>query len=126
MLRPEVARAAIDAGRCPIGDHSAFGDRCGAGDVPTTTVRDTVGRPVSGQSGQTGNRRTFSVVVAGPQLVTGGMIATAPGVNGDAVQIDSGVPEGAIRAVAGVEHDGLAPLPPRDFTAPPRELAFAA
>ncbi|WP_432994592.1 penicillin-binding transpeptidase domain-containing protein [Dactylosporangium sp. CA-233914] len=126
VLRPEVARAAIDAGRCPLGDRSAFGDRCGAGTVPATTVRDTVGRPVSGQSGQTGDRRTFSVVVAGPQLVTGGMIATAPGVNGGGVQIDSGVPEGAIQVVAGVEHDGLAPLPTRDFTAPPRELAFAA
>jgi hypothetical protein len=126
VLRPEVARAAIDAGRCPLGDHSAFGDRCGAGNVPTTTVRDTVGRPVSGQSGQTGNRRTLSVVVAGPQLVTAGMIATAPGVNGGTVQIDSGVPDGAIGAVAGVEHDGLAPLPARDFTAPPRELVFAA
>jgi membrane peptidoglycan carboxypeptidase len=126
VLRPEAARAAIDAGRCPLGDRSAFGDRCGAGKLPTTTVRDAVGRPVSGQSGLTGNRRTFSVVVAGPQLVTAGMIAPPPGGNSGAVPIDAGVPEHAIGAVAGVEHDGLAPLPARDFTAPPRELAFAA
>jgi membrane peptidoglycan carboxypeptidase len=126
VLRPEVARAAMDAGRCPLGDRSAFGDHCGAGNHPATTVRDTVGRPVSGQSGLTSNRRTFSVVVAGPQLVTAGMIAAAPWTkNGDAVQVASGVPEGAIGAVAGVEHDGLAPLPVRDFAAPPRELAFA-
>lgn len=126
VLRPEVARAAIDAGRCPLGDRSAFGDRCGAGTVPAGTVRGTVGRPVSGQTGLTDNRRTFSVVIAGPQLVTGAMIATAPGVNGDRVPIASGVPERAINAVAEVEHDGLAPRPARDFTAPPRELAVAA
>jgi hypothetical protein len=116
----------MDAGRCPLGDRSAFGDRCGAGNVPAGTVRDTVGRPVSGQTGLTENRRTFSVVIAGPQLVTAAMIATAPGVNGGRVPIASGVPERAINAAADVEHDGLAPLPARDFTAPPRELAVAA
>ncbi|MEV6928315.1 penicillin-binding transpeptidase domain-containing protein [Dactylosporangium sp. NPDC051485] len=123
VLRPEVARAAIDAGRCPLGDDSAFGgERCGAGTAPAATVRDAVGRPVSGQ---VGNGRTCSVVVAGPQLVTAGMIAAAPGASAGTAQIGSGVSEGAMGAVAGVEHDGLAPLPPRDFTAPPRELAFA-
>ncbi|GAA2393824.1 penicillin-binding transpeptidase domain-containing protein [Dactylosporangium salmoneum] len=120
VLRPEVARAAIDAGRCPLGDESAFGgERCGTGKAPAATVRDAVGRPVSGQVG------TVSVVVAGPQLVTAGMIAGAPGANAGTAQIGSGVSEGAVGAVAGVEHDGLAPLPPRDFTAPPREVAFA-
>jgi hypothetical protein len=54
------------------------------------------------------------------------MIATAPGVNGGRVPIASGVPERAVNGVAEVEHDGLAPLPARDFTAPPRELAVAA
>jgi hypothetical protein len=126
VLRPGVARAAIDAGRCPLGDDSAFGDRCGAGSVPAGAVRATVGRPVSGQTGLADNRRAFSVVIAAPQLVTAAMIATAPGVSGGRVPIASGVPEGAINAVAEVEHDGLAPLPARDFTAPPQELAVAA
>ncbi|MET7419762.1 penicillin-binding transpeptidase domain-containing protein [Dactylosporangium sp. NPDC005555] len=121
VLRPEVARAAIDAGRCPVGDRSAFGDRCGAGAV--TTVRDTVGRPVAGQLGPTTNRRTFSMVVAGPQLVTAGMIATSPKADTTSVEIADGVPERATGAVAGVQHDGLAPLPARDFTAPPQEIA---
>lgn len=125
-LRAEVARAALDAGRCPVGDRSAFGDRCGAGTVLTTTVRAAVGRPVAGQSGLTTNRRTFSVVIAGPQLVTAGMVLPAPTVNAGPVPIPAGVPEGAVGAVAAVEKDGLAPLPERDFTAPPRELAFAA
>ena len=125
VLRPEVARAAIDAGRCPLGDHSAFGDRCGAGKVLTTTVRDAVGRPVSGQHGLTGNRRAFSVVVASPQLATAGMVGAAPGVISGPVPIADGVPEGAVAAVATVVHDGLGPLPARDFTAPPRELALA-
>jgi hypothetical protein len=126
VLRPEVARAAIDAGRCPLGDRSAFGDRCGAGKVPAATVSGTVGRPVSGQTGLTENRRTFSVVIAAPQLATAAMITPAPGVNGGRVPIASGVPERAITAAAEVQHDGLGPLPARDFTAPPRELALTA
>ncbi|GIJ72516.1 penicillin-binding transpeptidase domain-containing protein [Virgisporangium ochraceum] len=126
VLRPGVARAAIDAGRCPLGDRSAFGDRCGAGAVPGTAVRGVVGRPVSGQTGLTDNRRTHSVVVAAPQLVTAAMVAAAPGRNGGRGQLASGVPEGAIDAVARIEHDGLAPLPSRDFAAPPRGLATAA
>jgi hypothetical protein len=36
------------------------------------------------------------------------------------------VPERAVNAAAEVERDGLAPLPARDFTAPPRELAITA
>ncbi|MEV4518193.1 penicillin-binding transpeptidase domain-containing protein [Dactylosporangium sp. NPDC049525] len=125
VLRPEVARAAIDAGRCPLGDRSAFGDRCGAGSVATTVVRDTVGRPVAGQFGLTGNRGTFSLVVAAPQLATAGMVASAPMVGGGSVQLDAGLTAGAIGVIAGVERDGLAPLPVREFTAPPRELAIA-
>ncbi|MFF5225948.1 penicillin-binding transpeptidase domain-containing protein [Dactylosporangium sp. NPDC000521] len=125
VLRPEVARAAIDAGRCPVGDSSAFGDRCGAGAVPATTVRATVGRPVAGQSGVTDSRRSCSVVVAGPQLATAGMIATAPWARTGQAAIPTGVPEAAIGVVAAVQHDGLAPLPVRDFTAPPRDVALA-
>ncbi|MFC4046140.1 penicillin-binding transpeptidase domain-containing protein [Dactylosporangium siamense] len=123
VLRPEVARAAIDAGRCPLGDRSAFGDRCGAGKVLTTPVRAAVDRPVSGQFGLTSNRRTFSLVIAAPQLATAGMLTTA---QGGTAQLGTGVPEAASGVIAGVAHDALAPLPARDFTAPPRELALAA
>lgn len=123
VLRPEVARAALDAGRCPVGDRSAFGDRCGAGSVAAAAVRGIVGRPVAGQTGLTENRRTHSVVVAGPQLVTAAMIA--PGADGDRSPIAAGVPDGAVTAVAEIERDGLASLPTRDFTAPPQELATA-
>lgn len=125
VLRPEVARAAIDAGRCPVGDRSAFGDRCGAGTVATTTVRAAVGRPVAGQSGLTNDRRGFSVVITAPQLATAGMIASLPAYTPGAPQLDDGMPQRAVGVVAGVAHDGLAPLPTRDFTGPPRELAFA-
>jgi membrane peptidoglycan carboxypeptidase len=126
VLRAEVARAAIDAGRCPLGDHSAFGDRCGAGAVATTGVRGTVGRPVAGQYGLTTERRSFSVVIAAPQLVTAGTIGAVPGTAGGPGQVGAGVPDSAIGAVAGIERDGLAPLPARDFTAPPREVALSS
>ncbi|WP_433062637.1 penicillin-binding transpeptidase domain-containing protein [Dactylosporangium sp. CS-033363] len=126
VLRPEVARAALDAARCPVGDKSAFGDKCGGGTVPATTVRATVGRPVAGQSGQGANRQNFSLVVAAPQLVTAGMIGAAPGQYGGTATapLATDVPGKAIAAIATVQRDGLAPLPARDFTAPPQELAI--
>ncbi|WP_433220730.1 penicillin-binding transpeptidase domain-containing protein [Dactylosporangium sp. CS-047395] len=127
VLRPEVARAAMDAGRCPVGDRSAFGDRCGGGTVPATTVRATVGRPVAGQSGLGAKGQNFSLVVAAPQLVTAGMVGAAPGQYGAmaAAPLAAGVPNAAVGAIAAVQRDGLAPLPSRDFTAPPKELAVS-
>jgi len=64
-------------------------------------------------------------VVTGPQLATAGLVESAPGPNGTAAKLPAGVPDGVVGAVAAVERDGLAALPPADFTAPPKELALA-
>ncbi|MFB9449914.1 hypothetical protein Dvina_34590 [Dactylosporangium vinaceum] len=122
VLSADVARAAVDAGRCPVGDRSAVGDGCGAAPPLSRSVRADVGRPVFGQAGLTTTRRAFSAVVGGPQLVTAGLLASVPGADDSAAPLDGGAPGTALAAVTAAEHDGLAPLPQRDFTAPPREL----
>ncbi|GIH17258.1 hypothetical protein Raf01_54300 [Rugosimonospora africana] len=123
VLRPEVARAAMDAGRCPVGDRSAFGDRCGAGTVPAAAVRATVGRPVSGQVGADvgGSDASTAMVVASPQLATAAIAA-----RGGCLSCRFGTSEvgKVVNAVAATQRDGLASLPFRDFTAPPRALAL--
>jgi membrane peptidoglycan carboxypeptidase len=119
-VTPEVARAALDAGRCAIGDRSAFGDRCG-GAAPAAAVRTTVDRPISGQFGITDNGWSAALVVTAPQLSTaviagGGYCSGCHplGQNGAAI---------VTTAAAEAERDGLANLPERDFPAPPPQLA---
>lgn len=118
VVTPEVARAAMDAARCGVGDRSAFGDRCGSGKAPAASVRGLVGRPVSGQLGVGDGRSSAALVVAGPQLVTAGIAG------GGAKSLPAGAEGQVVTAVGQVERSGLAPLPSQDFTAPPRKLAL--
>lgn len=68
----EVARAAIDAARCPVGDRSAT-SKCNG-----TTARQTRGivdRPVAGKTGTTDHDKTASLVVMTKQLAVAGILA---------------------------------------------------
>lgn len=123
VLRPEAARAAMDAGRCPVGDRSAFGDRCGTGAVPAGAVRTTVGRPVSGQVSAAGldAESSAAMAVAGPQLATAAIASRGGCLS---CRFGTGEVGKVIDAVAATQRDGLAPLPYRDFPAPPRDLAL--
>ncbi|WP_436530839.1 penicillin-binding transpeptidase domain-containing protein [Actinoplanes sp. HUAS TT8] len=111
VVAAEVARAALDAGRCGVGDRPASGDRCGSGKVPADAVRGLVGRPVSGQLGVT-DRQSAALVVAGPQLVTAGIAA------GGSKRLPTGIEGRVVAAVSEVERSGLAPLPSLGFTPP--------
>ncbi|GAA2693530.1 penicillin-binding protein [Actinoplanes palleronii] len=66
----DVARAAIDAARCPVGDSSQLGS-CGG----TGTAKDTryiVDRPVFGKTGTTDSSKTASLIVGTTKLVVAG------------------------------------------------------
>ncbi|WP_229075077.1 transglycosylase domain-containing protein [Actinoplanes sp. DH11] len=66
-----VARAAVDAARCPVGDSSLLG-RCNG-----STARDTrwaVGHPVFGKTGTTDRDRTASLVAGTTSLVVAGYL----------------------------------------------------
>ncbi|MEV4536844.1 transglycosylase domain-containing protein [Asanoa sp. NPDC049518] len=69
---PQVARAAVDAARCPLGDRSET-SRCTGGTA--TGVRGTVGYPVAGKSGTTDSEKTASLVTMTKQLSVAGILA---------------------------------------------------
>lgn len=71
-VKPEIARAAIDAARCPVGDNSST-SRCDGGTAPE--VRGAVGHPVAGKTGTTDRERTASLVVTTKQLTVAGILA---------------------------------------------------
>ncbi len=72
VIPVDVARAAVDAARCPVGDQSAFG-KCGRGTAEI--VRGTVGHPVFGKSGTTDSDKTAALIAGTKSLVVAGLLA---------------------------------------------------
>jgi membrane peptidoglycan carboxypeptidase len=71
-LKPEVARAALDAARCPVGDQSAYGKCNGATEADAHRVID---HPVAGKTGTTDSERTASLVTTTTTLSVAGILA---------------------------------------------------
>ncbi|MEU4641123.1 penicillin-binding protein [Micromonospora sp. NPDC023814] len=69
----EVARAAVDAARCPVGDNSST-SRCG-GSRTAANVRGIVDAPVAGKSGTTDSEKTASLVAMTKQYAVAGIMA---------------------------------------------------
>ena len=65
VLDTDVARAATDAARCPVGDQSMYG-RCDGGTAEK--LRAGLGRPVAGKTGSSERNETETVVAFTPQL----------------------------------------------------------
>src|SRR6266511_3745586 len=59
VVAPDVARAAVDAARCPLGDQSVFG-KCEGGTA--SYVKGIVGRQVAGKTGTTDHDWTATTV----------------------------------------------------------------
>ncbi|BCB81914.1 carboxypeptidase [Phytohabitans flavus] len=68
----EVARAAIDAARCPVGDQSAFGECHGSTSAAAHTA---IGHPIAGKTGTTDSHRTASLVVTSRSMAVAGILA---------------------------------------------------
>ncbi|MEV1286063.1 transglycosylase domain-containing protein [Micromonospora sp. NPDC049679] len=71
-FKAEIARSAIDAARCPVGDNSAT-SRCDGGTA--TMIRGSVKHPVAGKTGTTDGEKTASLVVTSKQLAVAGILA---------------------------------------------------
>ncbi|MGW4497033.1 penicillin-binding protein [Micromonospora sp. NPDC004336] len=69
----EVARAAVDAARCPVGDNSST-SRCG-GSRTAASVKGIVDAPVAGKSGTTDSEKTASLVAMTRQYAVAGIMA---------------------------------------------------
>ncbi|MDM4721321.1 transglycosylase domain-containing protein [Micromonospora sp. WMMA1363] len=68
----EVARGAVDAARCPVGDRSATSKCTGA---TARQVKSTVQAPVAGKSGTTDSEKTASLVAMTKQYAVAGIMA---------------------------------------------------
>lgn len=72
VISTEVARAAVDAARCPVGDKSST-SKCAGATAPN--VRDIVGKPVAGKSGTTDSEKTAALVAMTKQYAVAGIMA---------------------------------------------------
>ncbi|WP_430791587.1 penicillin-binding protein [Actinoplanes sp. G11-F43] len=68
----DVARAALDAARCPVGDSAQLGS-CNGATAPE--ARGAVGHPVFGKSGTTDASKTASLIVGTTKIVVAGYMA---------------------------------------------------
>ncbi len=116
VLEPDVARAATDAARCPVGQQSAF-DQCNGGTA--TAVDRIVGRPVAGKTGSSERNATETFVGYTPQVAVAGIAANPDDVTDP---VGSAVQAKVIDAVARTIKTALAGKPVADFTAPSRAL----
>ncbi|MEU8081687.1 transglycosylase domain-containing protein [Catellatospora citrea] len=120
-ISAEIARAATDAARCPVGQSGAFG-RCDGGTA--TAVSGLLGgRAVAGKTGSSTDNMTESFVAYTPQLAAAA-IAANPDTPTDAV--GAAVLSKVYRAVAATLATGSQGLEVKDFPAPLRESAFSA
>ncbi|MFG3700000.1 transglycosylase domain-containing protein [Micromonospora sp. NPDC047620] len=118
VVDTDVARAAADAARCPVGDQSMYRE-CDRGTAEG--LRQQLGRPVAGKTGSSDGYATETVVAFTPQLVVAS-IATNPDDPRDAV--GQRVQGQLVEAVGEVLSLALRDQPVRDFVPPSEATAF--
>jgi membrane peptidoglycan carboxypeptidase len=118
VLDTEVARAAADAARCPVGDQSMY-RRCDGGTAEQ--LQPGLGRPLAGKTGSSERNGTETVVAFTPQLAVA-TIAANPDDPRDAV--GGGVQVRQIDAVGRILAYALRDQPVVDFVPPGETVAF--
>jgi membrane peptidoglycan carboxypeptidase len=118
-VRPEVARAAVDAARCVTGYGAARGS-CGGWSTAPGVYR-AVGRPVAGKTGTTDDTRAAWFVGMTPGLAAASFIADPDSPFHVAGDGNSWKP---IQAVSEVLRRGLAGTEVRRFTPPSPSTAY--
>ncbi|MBM0227878.1 MULTISPECIES: transglycosylase domain-containing protein [Micromonospora] len=113
-ISTEVARAAVDAARCPVGDRSATSKCTGA---TAGNVRRIVGAPVAGKSGTTDSDKTSALVAMTKQYAVAGIMADPDWPQTDQ-KMGHDVPNGINPAVYETLRDAMKNKEPVDFTPP--------
>jgi membrane peptidoglycan carboxypeptidase len=116
---PDIAAAAVDAARCPVGEQSAY-NTCDGG---TATMVSGIlgGRPAGGKTGSAERNATETFVGFTPQIAAAG-IATNPDDPRDAV--GGGIAGSVDTAVARVLAAALQGQPVIPFPVPSRAIAM--
>jgi membrane peptidoglycan carboxypeptidase len=119
VISADIARAATDAARCPVGQSGFFG-MCNGG---TAAAVDDIldGRPVAGKTGSTDDGRTETFVAFTPELAAA-MIAANPRSAQDGV--GNAIITKVYRAVAQTLAASLAGRPVTQFARPSDTIAF--
>ncbi|MCW3841802.1 penicillin-binding protein [Micromonospora yasonensis] len=118
VLDTDVARAAADAARCPVGDQSMY-RRCDGGTAEE--LAPGLRRPLAGKTGSSDRNATETVVAFTPQLAVA-TIAANPDNPQDAV--GGGVQTRQIAAVGNLLAYALRDQPVRNFVPPSQTIAF--
>jgi membrane peptidoglycan carboxypeptidase len=116
----QLAEAATDAARCPVGQQSQLGAECTGGTAQQ--VSGIVGRPIAGKTGSSEDSSTETFVGFNAQVAAAG-IAVDPNNPND--HVGAAIQQQVINGIAHIIATTLGPLPAKDFTAPPRSMAFA-
>nr|WP_240947688.1 transglycosylase domain-containing protein [Planosporangium mesophilum] len=117
VVSEDVARAATDAARCPVGQQSFYG-KCNGG--TDDAIGSLLGRPVAGKTGTSDGESTESFAAFTPQIA-GAATAVNPDNPMDAV--GGGVSTAVDRAVANTMVDALKGQPVRNFQPPSAAIA---
>jgi membrane peptidoglycan carboxypeptidase len=116
----DIARAAIDAARCPVGDQSSYG-KCDYGTAGN--AHGIVGKPLAGKTGTTDNEITSSLVLTTRQLAVAGILGdpdNAQTKNGRASDHSQIVNPAVIYTMA----DAMKGVSSEGFAKPTEKLAF--
>ncbi|MEN3307538.1 MAG: hypothetical protein V7603_3740 [Micromonosporaceae bacterium] len=120
-----VARAAIDALRCPIGDQSAYGQCDGA---TAKNIRGIVGRPTAGKTGTTDGNQTAALIASTRQQAVAGIVGDPDWALTTRLRADLGGrdPHADVvnLAVAFTLRDTMVGKPGLNWAGPPRSMAF--
>ncbi|MFC4146774.1 penicillin-binding protein [Micromonospora mangrovi] len=113
-ISTQVARAAVDAARCPVGDKSSTSKCQGA---TARNVRGIVNAPVAGKSGTTDSEKTSALVAMTKQYAVAGIMAD-PDWPQTTQKMGHDVPNGINPAVYETLRDAMKGKERIDFTPP--------
>lgn len=122
----EVARAAIDAGRCPVGDKSFFGGggrgECGSSGTARTSL-GIIKKPISGKTGTSDGAKSSTLTITTKQLAVSGFLTDPDWPETDKRMPHNG-PGGINPAVQHTLAEALEGKPAVQFTKPSDKLAY--
>jgi len=119
VVDPDVAAAATDAARCPVGKSSVY-NKCDGGTAEAVSGI-LAGRPVAGKTGSSEYNATETFVGFTPQIAAAGIAVNADNPND---QVGGGVSNSVNSAVAQTMAAALRGQPAKNFPTPSRARAM--
>lgn len=116
----DVARAAIDASRCPVGDKSFFGECTGS---TARASRNIIGHPIAGKTGTSDAKRSSTLTITTKHLAISGFLTDTDWPDTDKEMPHNG-PGGVNPAVQYAMAEAVAGKPQIQFDKPSQKMAY--